>query len=80
MFLGVDNQIACAEAHYRQLLEEARIERMLRYRGYRPVPPQSRTRGLLIAFSDFLIKAGQRIRAACGVSPMPVTADEVPRL
>ncbi len=78
MFTPLEDQIACAETHYRQLLEEARIERMLnaaRKNQGRSAPP---VRGLLIAFSDLLIKLGQQIRAACGVSPLPVPADKIP--
>ncbi len=80
MFPPLDDQITCARMRSMQLLEEARIERMLNAARSRRAPSRSAVHGLLIAFSNVLIKLGQQIRAACGVSPLPATADKVSEL
>ncbi len=79
MFDHVDILVAHAEAHYQQLLEEARIERLLKAGMSHRTESRATVRGLLLGFSNLLFKLGQLIRTACGASPLPLPDDEAPK-
>ncbi len=79
MFPLLEEHIACAATHYHQLLEEARIERLIR--ASRPRSASlSKGRGLLFGFGKLLIRLGQYIQASCGDSPLSVSVEELPEL